>query len=65
MATNAKKTPKRSRTKKAPVKDLTVKDAKAVRGGLFREGDKDGNGPDYGSAAKPGPILNHNEVLVR
>jgi len=33
MRKNGKKTPKGSRTKKAAVKDLTVKDAKAVKGG--------------------------------
>ncbi len=33
MRKGGKKTPKGSRTKKAAVKDLTVKDAKAVKGG--------------------------------
>jgi hypothetical protein len=33
MRKDGKKTPKGSRTKKAAVKDLTVKDAKAVKGG--------------------------------
>jgi hypothetical protein len=49
MRKDERKTPKGSRAKKAAVKnqtvkDLTVRDAKAVKGGrLFREGDKDKN----------------------
>ena len=41
MHKDAKKTPKGSRTKMAAVKDLTVKDAKAVKGGKAGKGQQE------------------------
>jgi hypothetical protein len=61
MRKDGKKTPKGSRTKKAAVKDLTVKDAKAVKGGITMPSD-DGGEADGG---EPRIALNHNEVFVR
>lgn len=39
MRKSGKKTPKSSRTKKAAVKDLRVKDAKAIKGGAQSRAD--------------------------
>ena len=53
------KAPKGKRTTK--VKDLTVKDAKAVKGGFTMPSD-DGGEVD---GREPRIALNHNEVFVR
>ena len=41
MRKDGKKTPKGNRTKKAAVRDLTVKDAKAVKGGKAGKGQQE------------------------
>jgi hypothetical protein len=63
MRKDGKKTPKGGRTKKAAVKDLTVKDTKAVKGGFTMPSD-DGGEVD-GREPPPRIALNHNEVFVR